>query len=264
MAAQAVILAAGNGSRLAGSFGRTPKCLVEIGGRPLILHQLAALDSAGVDDVVVVVGFEHDQVRAVVGPGVRLVMNGRFAETNSLYSFLLAGKHLHDGAFVLNADVLFPSHLPADLARISGCSVAYDSSSGAHDEHMKVALERGRLVKMSKRLGPELTTGENLGILHLDREGVGLLLAAAELFVEEGAERAWLASAMNVVALARPVVGYDVAGIPWVEIDFPEDLARARSEVWPAIRDLPGHASSLNLLTEPRTIVALDSDEVLT
>ena len=58
----AVLLAAGAGERL----GRRPKCLLELGGVPLIRRQLIALSGAGVDELVVVVGHHAEQVLPAV------------------------------------------------------------------------------------------------------------------------------------------------------------------------------------------------------
>ena len=58
----AVLLAAGSGSRL----GRRPKCLLELGGVPLIRRQLIALSGAGVDEVVVVLGHHADLIEPLV------------------------------------------------------------------------------------------------------------------------------------------------------------------------------------------------------
>ena len=59
-----VILAAGKGSRLNGTAGDKPKCLVEAGGITLLERQIRALERAGIDDIVVVVGCQADRVRA--------------------------------------------------------------------------------------------------------------------------------------------------------------------------------------------------------
>ena len=58
----AVLLAAGSGSRL----GTKPKCLLELGGVPLIRRQLIALSGAGVDEVVVVLGHHADLIEPLV------------------------------------------------------------------------------------------------------------------------------------------------------------------------------------------------------
>ncbi|MEA2157471.1 MAG: hypothetical protein QOE11_3611 [Solirubrobacteraceae bacterium] len=228
----AIILAAGAGTRL-GS-GR-PKCLTEIGGRPLIHHQLDALAAAGVRNPVVVAGFEREQVCDALRGRARVVVNERFAETNSLYSFLLARDQVRGPAFVLNADVLFDPRVATRLARRGGSALACDSTSGDESEHMKIEVRRGRLRSMSKTLSSLRCSGENLGVLRLDAKAMRLAFAAAERLVAAGSENAWLAAAINEVARRENIDCVDVAGTPWVEIDFPADLERARALVWPAI-----------------------------
>lgn len=227
-----LILAAGRGSRLAST---TPKCLVEFGGRSLLSHQLAALRGAGVDEVTVVVGHCHEQVRSEVDDGVRFVLNDRYAETNSLYSFWLARDRVGDDVLVLNCDVLFPPEVLALLVAQKGSALAFDSSSGGSAEHMKVCVENGRLVEMSKQLPSERTHGENLGLLRLSERAARAAFAAAARVLHGGRAHEWVGSAINAVAGRERIDCIDVAGMPWVEIDFPHDLRVARRRVWPAI-----------------------------
>lgn len=62
VAVGAVLLAAGPASRM----GHQPKCLLELGGVPLIRRQLIALSGAGVDELVVVLGHYADRIEPVV------------------------------------------------------------------------------------------------------------------------------------------------------------------------------------------------------
>jgi len=236
---QAVILAAGQGQRLADPRGR-PKCLRQVGGAPLVRHQLDALAAVGIDDVVIVVGFGQDQIRESVGTMVRYVVNDRFAETNSMYSFLLARSVVHDDVLVMNSDLFFHPALVARLLGQGGDALLYDSGSGDEEEHMKVRVTHGRLVEMSKTLPSDQVCGENVGILRLTPATVKDAFAAADAIAAEGGERAWLASAINRVAADHRIRCLDVVGWPWVEIDFPADLQRARTEVLPRVGG--GHA----------------------
>src|SRR2546426_3377569 len=150
----ALILAAGRGSRLRRG---CPKCLVEIGGRPLIHRQLDALYGAGVDRIIVVAGYQIDRVRHALPPDAVVVPNCLYAETNSLYSFWLARGEVGDELLVLNGDVLFPSLLADLLARWHGSALAYDSRSGDGGAHMKVAGARGAPEAIGKSLPPSRT-----------------------------------------------------------------------------------------------------------
>ena len=68
----AILMAAGAGSRL----GHRPKCVLQLGGVPLILRQISALKAAGVDDLVVVLGHYADDIAPLLsGTGARVVQN---------------------------------------------------------------------------------------------------------------------------------------------------------------------------------------------
>lgn len=231
---QALILAAGPGSRLLDPLER-PKCLREVGDAPLVHHQLAALASADVLDVLIVVGYKQARVKDSVGSWARFVTNDRYAETNSMYSFLLGERALDDDVVVMNSDVFCDPRMLQVLMAAEGDALLYDSSSGDEDEHMKVRSRAGVLVEMSKTMPAERVSGENVGILKLTRDTAEATAAAAAALIGSGRERAWLAEAVNLVADEHPIECIDIEGWPWIEIDFPEDLTRARREVFPRV-----------------------------
>src|SRR5688500_5275155 len=161
-----VILAAGKGSRLNGTAGDKPKCLVKAGHLTLIERQIQTLDRAGIDDVVVVTGCQAPLVREVCGPDVTYVENTRFSETNSLYSLWTARALLYEGFVVLNCDVLFhPALLDGLLVAHMDAALLIDyrepGDAPLGDEEMKVHVRGGRVVDFSKTLGPAEADGEN-------------------------------------------------------------------------------------------------------
>lgn len=230
----ALILAAGCGSRLG---TRSPKCLAEVGGRPLVQIQIDNLRQAGVENVTIVVGYRHEEVRAAVSDAT-FILNERFAETNSLYSFSLASSKVTDDLVVLNADVLFPHEMLSRLGGVADSALAFDSSSGDDEEHMKVHLRAGHLVRMSKKLPQTLTAGENVGLLRLHPDAAQACFDASVMLVRNGHQRDWVGTAVSAIAVSHPIFGVDIRGLPWVEIDYPEDLALARRHVWPAIESM--------------------------
>lgn len=91
---RAIILAAGEGTRLRPHTLDRPKCLVPLAGRPLLAWQVDALRRAGVADITVVTGYRADQVAAL---GFATVYNDRFRETNMVASVMCA-RALFDGS----------------------------------------------------------------------------------------------------------------------------------------------------------------------
>ncbi len=248
---QALILAAGRGSRLGKRGEDTPKCLLEIGRRPTVEHQLEALADAGVGPVAMVIGYCADEIRTAVGLRAEYIHNARWMSTNSLSSFHLAREWVDGPLVVINSDVLFHPEILHRLLAAGGDAIAYDSGSGGAPEQMKVRVVDGQLVNMSKDMPADQISGENVGILSFTAETCRLLFEKAGELLEAGKEQSWLGEAVRDVARERSVRAVDVAGLPWVEIDTAHDLDLARRVVWPAIGGRPRR------LVSARWIVAL-------
>lgn len=232
---RAIILAAGVGSRLQALSGGKPKCLVEIGGRPLILHQIEALADHGIGPVLVVAGYKAEEVRSVVGDRAEFIVNDRYQETNSLYSLWLAREHV-DGPFILlNCDLFFSPEILERLLDAPANSLAYDSTSSRGREQTKIAVKEGRLVDIGKDVPPGSARGESLGTLKFDAQGAKAMFDAADRLIREGNERAWVIEATRAASTQVDIHAINVAGLAWTEIDFPYDLDVARREVWPTI-----------------------------
>ncbi len=232
---QAVILAGGVGSRLDKLTDGQPKCLVDIGGRPLILHQLEALSDHGVGPVLIVVGYNHQAIREVVGRRVEYLVNERFRETNSLYSLWLAREWVKGPFVLLNSDLFFEPEILARLLEEPGNVLVYDSTSSRGREQTKVAIRERKVIDLGKDLPPASARGESLGLLKFEADGAQAVMEVAAQQIEGGHEQAWVIEATRAVCKMVPVYGTNVAGLPWTEVDFPHDLEEARSEVWPAI-----------------------------
>jgi choline kinase len=242
---KAIILAAGKGTRLNG-VDLKPKCLFEVGGRTLLDRQLSALAAAGVNDVVIVLGFEADRIRRRCPPNVSFVINSRFEETSSLYSLWLAREHLTGGFIVLNCDVLFHPQLltrllsaPFDDALLIDLVDKQNNHLG--DEEMKVKLDGGRVVDIRKSMTPAEADGENVGVVKFSADGAKRLVAEMDSLISRGGcERDWAPRAFLAYALRYPLHAISTGDYPWIEIDFPADYQRAQEEVLPQIKAMTG------------------------
>jgi L-glutamine-phosphate cytidylyltransferase len=233
-----IILAAGRGARLNGGNNDMPKCLVALGGETLLSRNIRLLRQAGVDDIVVVVGCAADTVRRTC-QGVSFVENARFAQTNSLYSLWLARPMLTGGFVVMNCDVLVHPQLMTDLLTArheDALLLAYrDEDTAYGDEEMKVRVQAGRVVDISKTMDPAIADGENLGVAKFGAEGARVLIDEMDALIAGGDHKAWVPRAFKAFAERRPLHAIGTRGLPWTEIDFPEDYRRAVEVVLPQI-----------------------------
>jgi choline kinase len=253
---RAVILAAGKGSRLNGTAGEQPKCLVQLGGMSLIERQIRVLRDAGIHDIAVVVGCQAERVRRVCGHELTYIENARYAQTNSLYSLWMARPLLYEAFVVLNCDVLFHPALLTDLvesrhenALLLGYREASQPLYG--DEEMKVKVRGGRVVEMSKTMDPAEADGENLGIVKFGARGAAALVDIMDGLVSEGGLRHWAPRAFDAFAREHALHAIGTRGLPWIEIDFPEDYRRAVDEILPAIERTSDDDSYVRVATSP-------------
>ncbi len=235
-----VILAAGRGSRLNGAASDSPKCLVEAGGITLIERQIQVLRRTGIEEITVVVGCQAERVRRACGHGITYVENAQYSQTNSMYSLWMARPLLYEGFVVLNCDVLFHPVLLNDLLSAqheNALLLAYREADGTPygEEEMKVRVRGGRVTDMSKAMDPSEADGENLGIVKFGPRGAAALVEIMDRLIDAGGVRDWAPRAFAEFAKTQPLHAIGTRGLPWIEIDFPEDYYRAVRDVLPLI-----------------------------
>ena len=246
---QAIILAAGRGNRLTqfNPDGR-PKCLLEFDGKTLLARQLDLLFQFGITQVTLVVGYEADLIIDHVGtlasrPEVAFVYNPAYTQ-GSVLSLLAAQEAMSraDSVLVLDADVLFHPQIMRRLVE-SGHTNCYlvDRDFTPGDEPVKIAIHQGQMVEFRKALAQGLeydTLGESVGFFKFGREMAKIVSQTCAAYKSDGLLDAPHEEALRDVLLAQPMefACEDVTGLPWLEIDFPEDVERAIKQVLPAIR----------------------------
>ncbi len=254
MSITAIVLAAGVGRRL-GSFTRDyPKCLLPMGDRTLLARTLDALAACGAAAVTIVVGHCADQIRAAAGDEWRgmplsYVANPDY-EQGSIVSLWCARAALGGDVLVMDADVLFPPRLLRRLVRSSHANcVLLDGGVAGSGEEMILCAAGARVWDIARRRPGQVlqppagvaaydTYGESVGFLKVGRADAGALRAALEERVANGVRDTDHEMVYPAFFAACPV-GYErVDDLPWTEIDFADDVVRARAEVLPRIDEL--------------------------
>jgi choline kinase len=251
---RAIILAAGRGVRLQlPEDGQLPKCLLRFGGMSLLERHLRMLKSAGVEDVVLALGFRHELVEAELArldwrPRPEIVLNREF-ELGSVLTVHTAAAALARGGEVLlmDADVLYDERILRALVAgdrpVNRLLIDRDFEPG--DEPVKLCVQAGVPVELRKQLAAGLefdTIGESVGFFRFEQAGARRLAALVAGYVDGG--RAHMPHEEAVRDLLRErsqaFEVADVTGSPWIEIDFPNDVVRAAEEVLPQLQVLSG------------------------
>lgn len=227
---RAIILAAGKGERLVSGLS-FPKPLKRVGGVPLIVRAIRNLERAGVDEVVVIVGYMGDVLRRGLARhafrlDVRFVVNDEFDKPNGT-SLLKAKAFVEEPTFVLMSDHLWAPELilPIDAfplgddEAVLGIDFDIDRCVDIPDA-TKVALDGERIVKISK----ELPTYDALdtGVFKITPALIEALERA------DGPNGVSLSQGVQALAKRGAMKAVSVGSAMWVDVDTP--MAHAFAE----------------------------------
>ncbi len=240
---KAIILSAGQGSRLLPLTADQPKCLIDFSGRSLIAWQIASLVANGIDQIVVVTGFRDEKLEAALAalalPGVTITtrFNPFYKVADNLGSCWIVREEMDQDFIILNGDTLVSPEIVGRLIAGSTApiTVTIDVKDSYDLDDMKVQRDGDRLLQIGKRLEPAETNAESIGMLAFRGEGPATFRRQVEAMMRtpEGVLN-WYLKAIHALAPSGVVGTVSIEGLRWAEVDFPEDLpiARALTESW--------------------------------
>ena len=252
---RAIILAAGLGLRLQQPLGEQfPKCLLRFEGMTLLERHLQMLEAAGVEEVVLALGFQPELVEAELQRinwprPVEIVLNPRYDLGSVLTVHTLADALTRGGdVLLMDADVLYDERILAALVAGEHANrLLIDRDFETGDEPVKLCLKDGVPVELRKQLAVNLeydTIGESVGFFRLRETTAQRFAQIVAGYIDSGRANLPHEEAVRDLLLERghTFETADVTGFPWIEIDFPNDVERASSEILPLLQPLVGVA----------------------
>lgn len=236
---KAVLLAAGRSTRLYPLTLDKPKSLLEVGGKTLLEYQLDAFASCEISEVIIVTGYLNHVIEGKIKElqdlypfEFEFVYNPRFAETNNIYSLWLAQESVADSDFLcLHADVLFHPEILRTAANCAGDTVLV-ADREVLEETMKLKLDGERVVTVGKHVRMDEASGTFLGIAKFSAQGGRLLFKELDLLIKAGETNAYFTLAVEALIEKNcEVKAAFTDNLPWIEIDFPKELAQAEEKI---------------------------------
>ncbi len=175
---KAIILAAGMASRLRPLTLNTPKCLLNVGERPLLQRSMDAIIQSGVKDFVIVTGYLHEMIEDFVTKhygdtiNVKFIHNDVYDSTNNIYSLWLARPEADGEDFLLlDSDLLYDPQIVAKVVNNSSANILTLIKHELGEEEMKVVTDKeGTIKEISKTCNPADAAGESLGIEKIGKD----------------------------------------------------------------------------------------------
>jgi choline kinase len=256
---RAILIAAGRGKRLGAHTDEIPKCMVEVGAKPILGWVWDAFRAAGIEELVVIRGYRGDVLERFVrdlAPKVQLVDNPEWQTNNILLSLACARAYLDRPCLISYSDILFTP----EVARAAASSPAeiglvidreFRSIYVGRTEHPldegEVAdlMPDGSVARVGKRaLPPADAIGEFIGLSKLGERGVATVARSIDALARrfddrdhEPFQRAHTYRNAYLTDLWQELIDSGLRLDPvfisgcWREIDTDQDLERARAMI---------------------------------
>lgn len=231
---KAVILAAGAGNRLSSVSEGIPKSMIEFGGKSIMHRQIETCWNSGIREFIIVLGYKYELMKNHISEvlkedNVTFVENPVYATTNTLHSLWLASEKIQDDFIYFNADVMFREDLLSKIVNSSEHSQLLLETKSCAEEEVKMIIDKDyRILEISKQLEILKCAGEFIGIGKFNKEVLPFFTKYLKLGTETGHSNNYFEYAVDLMAKDVFLQAVPTAGIPCIEIDFPEDLEKAK------------------------------------
>jgi 1L-myo-inositol 1-phosphate cytidylyltransferase len=230
---ECLILAAGNGSRIASLSGGVPKPLVPLVGTPLLEHIMTCSEAAGINRFVIVVGYRAEVIRSwfarrpLGDTSVTLIENLEYHKANGV-SALAAREQLHNPFLMVMADHIFE---PKTAKALIEQPLADDEVILAVDRNVDRIFDLGDATKVRCEGNYIVDIGKDLA--RYDALDTGMFLCSPALFNRlESAKKdgnCSLSDGMQKLGRERKLRAFDVGDAHWQDVDTPEAFAYTES-----------------------------------
>lgn len=246
---KAIILAAGQGTRLKKYTKDFPKGMLEFMGKTIIWRQIELYRKCGIEEIVIVRGYAGDKIQY---EGVKYYMNEDYANTNMVESLLIAKKEFDSDVIVSYSDIVFSEKmLRGMMASTGNFSVAVDVDWEEYwqerygrtdfDTESLMIDEKGNITSLGKENVPlDEINARYVGMLKFSRRGLQTVQSIMEAAYRLGkdtpwqqsgrsAQKAYMTDLLQAIIDAGECVHAEQFHHEWIEFDTNEDYEIACS-----------------------------------
>jgi len=240
-----IILAAGKGTRLYPLTKNTPKSLLDLGDNTTLLDRQvsSAIESSVVNKIYVITGYRTKQIERTLEKyaekiDIETIYNPFFAQSNNLMSLWCANYIFEDDDFMItNGDNIYKSGLfdKVSSAKDDCIQITIDYKEHYDDDDMKVVIANEKLAAVSKKIDPELTNAESVGLAIVKGETKRKLFRDKIIEMskdEDNINKFWLEIFNSFVSDGESIDLFEISQHDWGEVDFHPDIESIKKAVF--------------------------------
>jgi L-glutamine-phosphate cytidylyltransferase len=232
---KAIILLAGDGSRMGPFSINTPKSLLELEERKTMLeHQLKVLSNCNINEIVLVLGFKKELIRKKIESikelnrkKVTIYFNPLYKVTENAFSLWASREAFNDDILIINGDVLFNEEALQDLIKEKAIHSLLIKKKKCDQEDQKVEVQNNFIIKVGKKLSLDIAYGEVMGVGKIRKKGLSFFKEMLFKAVEENPLIYW-PEVFNYIIKKGYKVNIVLANSFYSDMDTKEDYIKIK------------------------------------
>ena len=239
----AIILAAGRGTRLKSLGDSIPKGFLRLGDKTIIEESIEKLLCFGIENILIVTGHLGDRYEALATAcsAVTTIKNDAYADSGSMFSLYCARAYVRRPFLLLESDLIYEKRSLGALLRCPRQDCILLSGATASGDEVYVDVRGGRVTHLSKdRHAVSADAGELVGISKISPRLFESMAAHCEKVFKTNRNFEYDTGCLSAVAKETEIHATRIDDLRWAEIDDEHHLRRAREEIYPEILRLDG------------------------
>lgn len=224
---KAIILAAGKATRLLPLTKDTPQCLLKVGGKTILEHQIESLKKAGIEDILVITGYLSDKTEKFCKEkGIEFLFNPFYDVSGMALTLWISKIKLDEDFILLYSDILFDSKIIEGLTDNKADICLAIKKDGLREEAEKVIDIAGIIQNISK-VDKGKKNAEFIGISKFSKKGSDKLISLVSSLAKSDINFSLIVALDKLIEQGESVISFDIKDSKFIDIDFPEDLKMA-------------------------------------
>ncbi|WP_304124302.1 bifunctional sugar-1-phosphate nucleotidylyltransferase/acetyltransferase [Methanosphaera cuniculi] len=243
---KAIILTAGEGTRMRPLTTTRPKTMLITGGKPLIQYNIESLRDAGIKDITLVVGYKHEVIEEYFGDGSEFGVNINYAlqdgQLGTAHAIATAEEYIDESFIVLNGDIIVSYDLIRNLIEKYATRRSNDVKAvltlievDDPSNYGIVSMQNDKIVEIVEKPEPENAPSQlaNAGIYLFSQE---IFDAIRETEISERNEYEITDSLQITLDKEYEILGL-ISQEPWMDVGRPWELLKSNQKFLEKMED---------------------------
>ena len=224
---QAIILAAGVGSRIKKFSQKKHKSLIKIANKSLLTRMVDYLIDINIKDILIVTGHKSEQIKSEIKTKAKYIYFPKYQMSNNLQTLLHVKEKINGPFLCLFSDIFFDKKILLNLKKSKKAICLAIDTSKVRKDTMRIIKKNDKITDIGSQIDVSDGDGNFIGIAKFSKIGATNLKNSLNYYKNN--HKDYYTLALKRLIKKKKNVNYlDIKSLFWTEIDFYKDYLKLK------------------------------------